>query len=128
MKSSKFLDAQKAYILRQGEEGVSVAEICRKADISQATYFNWKKTLYVKADTGRVDCVETEPLAWQIIGIMLNDLLPIASGTSPLIFHKICHLSKLATEMVYFRERRVMLAQMQSIHHLRLFMHLFRQM
>ncbi len=26
-----------------GEEGTSVAEICRKAGISQATYFNWKK-------------------------------------------------------------------------------------
>ena len=43
MKSSKFSDAQKAYVLRQGEEGVPVAEICRKAGISQATYFNWKK-------------------------------------------------------------------------------------
>lgn len=43
MKASKFSDAQKAYILKQGEEGTPVAEICRKADISQATYFNWKK-------------------------------------------------------------------------------------
>jgi putative transposase len=43
MKASKFTDAQKAFILRQGEEGVPVAEICRKAGISQATYFNWKK-------------------------------------------------------------------------------------
>jgi putative transposase len=43
MKASKFTDAQKAFILRQSEEGVAVAEICRKAGISQATYFNWKK-------------------------------------------------------------------------------------
>ena len=43
MKSSKFSDAQKAYVLRQGEEGVPIAEVCRKAGISQATYFNWKK-------------------------------------------------------------------------------------
>ena len=43
MKASKFTDAQKAFILRQNEEGVPVAEICRKAGISQATYFNWKK-------------------------------------------------------------------------------------
>lgn len=43
MKASKFTDAQKAYIIRQGEEGTPVAEICRKAGISQATYFNWKK-------------------------------------------------------------------------------------
>lgn len=43
MKASKFSDAQKAFILKQGEDGVSVAEICRKAGISQATYFNWRK-------------------------------------------------------------------------------------
>jgi putative transposase len=41
--ASKFTDAQKAFILKQGAEGVPVAEICRRAGISQATYFNWKK-------------------------------------------------------------------------------------
>jgi len=43
MKASQFTDAQKAFILKQGEEGMTVAAICRKAGISQATYFNWKK-------------------------------------------------------------------------------------
>ena len=43
MKASKFSDAQKAFILKQGAEGVLVAEICRRAGISEATYFNWKK-------------------------------------------------------------------------------------
>ena len=43
MKASKFSDAQKALILKQGDNGLLVAEICRKAGISQATYFNWKK-------------------------------------------------------------------------------------
>ena len=43
MKASKFSDAQKAFILKQGQDGVPVAEICRKAGISQATYFSWKK-------------------------------------------------------------------------------------
>ena len=37
MKASKFSDAQKAFILKQGEQGLPVAEICRKAGISQAT-------------------------------------------------------------------------------------------
>jgi putative transposase len=32
-----------AFILKQGNDGVPVAEICRKGGISQATYFNWKK-------------------------------------------------------------------------------------
>jgi putative transposase len=43
MKASQFSDPQKAFILKQGADGVPVAEICRKAGISQATYFNWKK-------------------------------------------------------------------------------------
>lgn len=43
MKASKFTDAQNAFIIRQGEDGTPVEEICRKAGISQATYFNWKK-------------------------------------------------------------------------------------
>lgn len=43
MKASRFTDAQKAFIIRQGEDGTPVAEICRKAGISQATFFNWKK-------------------------------------------------------------------------------------
>ena len=43
MKASKFSDAQKAFILKQGTDGMRVADLCRKAGISQATYFNWKK-------------------------------------------------------------------------------------
>jgi putative transposase len=42
MKASEFTDAQKAFILRQGAEGVAVAELCRKAGIRPATYVNWK--------------------------------------------------------------------------------------
>ena len=33
MKASKFTEAQKAFILKQGEQGAPVAEICRKAGI-----------------------------------------------------------------------------------------------
>ena len=43
MKASKFSDAQKAFVLRQAESGVPVAEVCRKVGISLATFFNWKK-------------------------------------------------------------------------------------
>lgn len=43
MKALKFTDAQKACHPAQGEDGMRVAEICRKAGISQAIYFNWKK-------------------------------------------------------------------------------------
>jgi len=40
MKALEFSDAQNAFILKQGKDGIPVAEIGRKAGISQATYFN----------------------------------------------------------------------------------------
>ncbi len=43
MKASRFSDTQKALILKQGADGVSVADICRKAGMGHATYLNWKK-------------------------------------------------------------------------------------
>lgn len=43
MKRTKFTDAQIAFVLRQAEEGTSVAEVCRKAGIAEATFYNWRK-------------------------------------------------------------------------------------
>ena len=43
MKRSKFSESQIAFILRQAEEGTAVAEVCRKAGISEATYYHWRK-------------------------------------------------------------------------------------
>src|SRR5437870_5097055 len=43
MKKTKFSESQIAFILRQAEEGTAVAEVCRKAGISEATYYNWRK-------------------------------------------------------------------------------------
>lgn len=43
MKASKFSEAQKAFILKQASDGMPVAVICRKAGISPATYFIWKR-------------------------------------------------------------------------------------
>lgn len=43
MKASTFTDAQEAFVIKQGGEGAPVAEIGRKAGISQATHFNWQK-------------------------------------------------------------------------------------
>lgn len=34
MKASRFSDAQKAFILKQGADGVPVADICRRAGIT----------------------------------------------------------------------------------------------
>jgi putative transposase len=43
MKKPRFSEQQIAFILKQGGEGVAVAEVCRKAGISEATYYNWRK-------------------------------------------------------------------------------------
>ena len=43
MKRSKFSEQQIAFILRQAKEGTPIAEVCRKAGISEATYYNWRK-------------------------------------------------------------------------------------
>lgn len=43
MKRSKFTDSQIAFILRQAEEETAVEEVCRKAGISQQTYYRWRK-------------------------------------------------------------------------------------
>lgn len=43
MKTSKFTEAQVAFILKQAEEGTPIAEVCRKAGIAEATFYNWRK-------------------------------------------------------------------------------------
>ncbi len=43
MKKTKFTKAQIAFILKQAEDGVAMAEVCRKAGISDATFYNWRK-------------------------------------------------------------------------------------
>lgn len=43
MKRSKFSEAQIAFVLKQADDGTPVGEVCRKAGISEATYYNWRK-------------------------------------------------------------------------------------
>jgi putative transposase len=42
MKKSKFSESQIVAILKEGEAGVAVAEVCRKHGISSATWYLWK--------------------------------------------------------------------------------------
>jgi len=43
MKKTKFTEVQLVFALRQADTGVTVAEVCRKMGISEATYYNWQK-------------------------------------------------------------------------------------
>ncbi len=44
MKKSPFSDAQIIAILRQGESGIPVAQLCREHGMSAATYYKWRAT------------------------------------------------------------------------------------
>jgi putative transposase len=43
MKASKFSEAQIACVLKQAQDGAQIAEVCRKAGISEATFYNWRQ-------------------------------------------------------------------------------------
>ncbi len=43
MKKSKFSESQIAFILKQAEDGATIGEVCRKAGISEATFYYWRK-------------------------------------------------------------------------------------
>ncbi len=42
-KASKFSEARIALVLKQAEGGTPIGEVCRKAGISDATFYNWHK-------------------------------------------------------------------------------------
>lgn len=58
----KASNAQRAFILKQSDDGAPVAEICRKAGISQATYSNWRKKYagLLPDETRRLKALEDE--------------------------------------------------------------------
>ena len=43
MRKSKYTEEQVAMALRQAEAGTPVAEICRKLQVTEATFYRWKK-------------------------------------------------------------------------------------
>ena len=45
MKTSRFSEQQIAFILKQVDDGTSVDEVCRKAGISQQSYYVGEKSM-----------------------------------------------------------------------------------
>jgi len=43
MKKSRYTAEQVAFTLRQAESGTPVAEVCRKMEITEQTFYRWKK-------------------------------------------------------------------------------------
>ena len=42
MKAKKYTEEQIIAVLKEGEAGAKVADLCRKHGMSAATYYNWK--------------------------------------------------------------------------------------
>jgi putative transposase len=42
MKRARFTETQIVAILKEADSGVPVKDVCRKHEISDATYYNWK--------------------------------------------------------------------------------------
>ena len=46
MKRKRFTDEQIAFALRQAESGTPVKEVCRKIQITEQTFYRWKKKFF----------------------------------------------------------------------------------
>ena len=62
MKRSRFSEPQIAFVLKQADDGTAVAEVCRKAGISEATFYNWRKKYVglMPSETKRLRQLEDE--------------------------------------------------------------------
>lgn len=43
MKRSRYTEEQITFALKQAELGIPFPEVCRKMDVSDATFYNWRK-------------------------------------------------------------------------------------
>jgi putative transposase len=62
MKKSKFSETEIVSILKQGDAGAAVKDLCRQAGISTATYYQWKSKYggMEASDLKRVKELESE--------------------------------------------------------------------
>jgi putative transposase len=58
----RFTEAQIIGVLKEGETGIKVAELCRKHGISDATYYKWKAKFngMTVSDAQRLKALEAE--------------------------------------------------------------------
>ena len=62
MKTKRYTEEQIIAVLKEGEAGAMVGELCRKYGISNATYYNWKAKYagMTVSDVRRLKSLEAE--------------------------------------------------------------------
>jgi putative transposase len=62
MKAKRYTEEQIIAVLKEGEAGASIGDLCRKYGISNATYYNWKARYagMTVSDVRRLKSLETE--------------------------------------------------------------------
>jgi hypothetical protein len=82
MKRSRFSEAQVAFVLRQAEEGTKVEEVCRKAGISPATFYAWKKIYGPPPIRKHSDSLLDLLVCLNLSGLFVERYLPLAMMAS----------------------------------------------
>ena len=78
MKKSRFSDQQIAFALQQAETGTSVADVCRKLGISEATFYRWKERYGGLIDQLMVFVSKAEPYIFPVTRRIALITVPVA--------------------------------------------------
>jgi len=77
LKARQYTEEQIIAVLREGEAGAKIADLCRKYGISDATYYNWKSKYsgMTVSDLKRLKALEDENRRLkQIVGEQALDI------------------------------------------------------
>ena len=77
MKARQYTEEQIIAVLKEGEAGAKVADLCRKHGMSEATYYNWKSKYsgMTVSDLKRLKALEEENRRLkQIVGEQALDI------------------------------------------------------
>ena len=83
MKAKRYTEEQIIAVLREGEAGAKITDLCRKYGISDATYYNWKAKYagLTVSELKRLKAMEEENRRLkQIVAEQALDIHPALTG------------------------------------------------